>query len=538
MSVNKLVKTIKQEGQDFEFYPTTSEIINLVKASIYNKFKSYRKGVDAYSLLDCGAGDGRVLNELQNGQCYAIEKSSTLIKELKTDTYIVGTDFHETTLIDKEVDIIFCNPPYSEYEQWASKIIQEANAKHVYLVIPERWNNSTAISNAMQLREVNANVLGSFDFMDADRQARAKVEVVYIKLDSGNIHRDRLTSDPFDVWFNDNFDQAAPKKKETAKEHKEKIENGMTASGSLIKTLVDLYNIEMQELNQNFIAVSSLNDGILSELNVDINSIKDALKQRIKGLKNKYWRELFSNYTVINKKLTSKSLVSMEKRLFNNVSVDFTEKNCIAITGWVIKNANSYFDTQLIEVVENMVDVCNIINYKSNQRTWGDNHGGWRYSKYDFLKEADNYALDLRCILENQGGYTYVDCYSSWDHVNGLGKTGATTVNDLIVVANNLGFNCLETVDTIMNWGENRNQDILTESGDTLMNVKTFKNGNLHIKFNKKFIQKLNVEFGRLKGWLKDKSHASRELNIPEKDIDFNGNIQLGGSDLLMLGVY
>lgn len=542
MSTTKLVQTIKESDEDFEFYPTTNEILATVKKSIAKNFKGVNN-TSQYSLLDCGAGDGRVLNELQNGQCYAIEKSQLLINELDKDTYIVGTDFHETTLIDKEVDILFCNPPYSEYEQWASKIITEANSKHIYLVIPRRWHNSVSIKNAIHTRlddaykDKNVTVLGSYDFLSADRQARANVDLIHIRLDSISSYNDNLESDPFDVWFAANFKTAEPENTETLEEHKETIKANMVISGSLINTLVDLYNREMQELSDNYTVVSGLDAGILKELNVNVSSIKGALKQRIKGLKNKYWTELFSNYDVINKRLTSKSLQSMEGRLFNNTSIDFTQNNCIAITGWVIKNANSYFNAQLIEVVENMVNVCNIVNYKSNQRTWGNDRGGWRYSKYDFLKEADNYALDLRCILENQGGYTNSGGYSSWGNVNGLGKAGATTVNDLIVIANNLGFNCLQSADTVKCWSEFRNQDILTENGDVLMNIKTFKNGNLHIKFNKKFIQKINVEFGRLKGWLKDKSQASKELNIPEKDIDFTGSIQLGSSDVLMIGL-
>ena len=36
---------------------------------------------------------------------------------------IIGSDFHEQTLIDKKVDLIFCNPPYSEFELWTKQII-------------------------------------------------------------------------------------------------------------------------------------------------------------------------------------------------------------------------------------------------------------------------------------------------------------------------------------------------------------------------------------------------------------------------------
>lgn len=539
-NTRNLVKQLKEAGQDENFYPTTDEILSVVKADIQKHFKSHSSCVysyDNYSILDCGAGDGRSLNKLahERGDKYAIEKSPILINQLSNDTYIIGTEFNECTLIDKEVDVLFCNPPYNDYEAWASKIIQEANAKHIYLVIPDRWDNSNQINNALKLREVEAKTLGSFDFLNSDRAARAHIDILHINLLVKG-YRERAKVEPFDVWFNQNF-KIEKAISETEEEHKEKIKTGIVQSGNLIKTLVDLYNVDMSELNETFTQVSSLNASVLKELDVDVISIKKALKQRIKGLKNKYWEELFSNYTVINKRLTTRSLVSMKKRLFNHTSVEFTATNCYAITGWVINNANEYFDSQLIYVVENMVSDCNILKYKSNQRVFKSDD--WRYTWNDHKKTLRDYGLDLRCVMSGQDGVYVGRDFNCYNHnfVNGLGKRGASTVNNLIVIANNLNIACDMRIESMTNWSECNNQDVIDDNGDILMNVKAYKNGNLHIKFNKKFIRKLNVEFGRLKGWLKDKQQASEELNIPEKDIDFTGNTMLGGSDLLMLGV-
>ena len=538
----KLVKAIKENNQDFEWYGTTDEIINTVKQSLAQQYRSIHN-LNCYSLLDCGAGDGRILNALKTGDCYAIEKSKILINELDKETYIIGTDFHSTTLIDKEIDVVFCNPPYTEYEQWASKIIQEANSHHIYLVIPQRWKSSEIIKSALKLRNIEMeadsrddkyiNVLGSFDFLNADRAARAKIDVIHIQLSYKSDYRHASRTDPFDIWFNQNF-EIKPKLEETEEEYKEKIDGGLVKSGNLIKTLVELYNADMAELSANFATVSQLNASILKELDVNVTSVKKALKQRIKGLKNKYWTELFSNYEVINRRLTSNSLTIMQKRLFSHGNVDFTLDNCYAITGWVIKNANSYFDSQLIRSVEELVSECNVINYKSNHRVFvGED---WRYGRNEYLNTMSDYGLELRCILSGQGGI-YDGGFRSYDYINGLGRRGASTVNDLIVIANNLGITCDMRIIDMDNWGDNNNQNVMSDDGSILMNVKAYKNGNLHIKFNQKFMRKLNVEFGRLKGWLKSKEQASEELNIPVDDIDFYSNIKLGGSDLLMLGV-
>ena len=89
----------------------------------------------------------------------------------------------------------------------------------------------------------------------------------------------------------------------------------------------------------------------------------------------------------------------------------------------------------------------------------------------------------------------------------------------------------------MLDWSENKSQNIPTDDGQTLMNVKAFQNGNIHIKFNQNLIKKMNVEFGRLKGWLKDKREAVDELGITELEANefFYSNMQLSGKPDLKL---
>ena len=181
-SVYQMVKSIKEADQDFEWYPTTTEIIDTVKANMHEHFYIRADEKCRVSLLDIGAGDGRVLMQLTEGDRYAIEKSMPLIEAMPKDVLILGTDFHQQTIIDKKVAAIFCNPPYSEYDVWTERIIKEANAGVIYLVIPSRWSGHTGIANAIKARQAETTVLGSFDFLDGDRQARAKVDVLKVNL--------------------------------------------------------------------------------------------------------------------------------------------------------------------------------------------------------------------------------------------------------------------------------------------------------------------------------------------------------------------
>jgi len=79
------------------------------------------------SVLDIGAGNGKVLEAIQT-RCeftglYAIEKSMVLCQQLDPKVFIVGTDFLEQSLVAKQVDVTFCNPPYSAFVEWSKKII-------------------------------------------------------------------------------------------------------------------------------------------------------------------------------------------------------------------------------------------------------------------------------------------------------------------------------------------------------------------------------------------------------------------------------
>src|SRR5690606_14034262 len=103
-----------------------------------------------------------------------------LIEQQDADIITIGTDFNEQTLLDKECDITICNPPYAFFQEWAIKIIRESCASKAYLVIPKRWEDNVDIQEALKRRNAKAEVIGEFDFLEADRKARAKVHVVKI----------------------------------------------------------------------------------------------------------------------------------------------------------------------------------------------------------------------------------------------------------------------------------------------------------------------------------------------------------------------
>ena len=556
---------------------TASEkVILLDNIKNYEKPKSYRNDSE------------RLANRIYFEKYMAIEKSQTLIDNMPNNVFVVGTDFNENTLIDKNAEYVFCNPPYSEFSQWSERIIKESNAKVIYLVIPKRWGCHGNIAHAIKQRRAKVSIVGNFDFLDSeDRKARAKVSLVKIdlrgkdvKLKNGNrIKSEESRVDPFTLWFNETFPIDAKNSEESdytmreqkAKEHKEKVKNALVNGSDLVSSLVELYNIEIEKLTTNYLKVSELDADILKELNVNVQHLLNGFREKIKGLKNQYWQEIFNNLDSITTRLTSRTRESLKSTLLSNTNIDFTTSNVRSVVIWVIKNSSKYFNSQMLEVYDDFTTGDGIRLYKSNANFMKDS---WRYCKSEKDK-LGKYALDYRIVCHGYRG-------DSWRDENMLGDAQKQYIKDIVIIAKNLGF----TIDSIYYEGlylkekhlttfkpqrdkplkvgtktlhgkieevycqshipnengedvmekdgviyvyrddeehswyqykigkEYYHEDMIRTDNDTFTTIRGHSNGNVHFQFNQEFIKKLNLEVGRLRGWIKTPQEAAEEFDI------------------------
>lgn len=547
--VRDLVVNVKQADQDFEFYPTTNEIIRHVARCIGLKDNEGR-GCKHTSVLDIGAGSGKVLTSIRDlcgvEELFAIEKSHVLCEQLDPQILVVGTEFEEQSLLSKHVDIIFCNPPYSKFEDWTVKIIRESAAQRVFLVIPERWQQSTPIADALKFRGVSMQKLGDYDFANAeDRKARAKVHLLSVSYHRD--YHDKEKDDAFEAFFKEQFadligrfEAAEPPKSEedtnagrgggrTRPYHK------LVVGPNYPDALVALYRQEMANIEHNYQRVSELDVELLREFEIFPAKIMAGLKQRLKGLKSEYWNELFSHFSKITDRLTSKSRKSLLGTLSKHIEVDFTGPNIYEVVVWVLKNANRYIDSQLIDTYEQMVEKANVKLYKSNHRVWVEN----RWRSRDEADPNSHYALDYRIVTHRLGG-----CRPRWSMSDPeLSEEASNFIGDMLTLARNLGFNT-DTADQRLTYDGRRHwtpgateQFYYTKKGERelLMDVRAFINGNVHFRFNKDFILALNVEHGRLRGWLRTPAEAVEELQDPDAAQYFNTSLKLGAGNPMLL---
>lgn len=549
--MTNLITKLKENDEDFEFYPTTQEIVNALQEKLKSCLDCDYYGIRLNKVLDIGCGNGSFFKKFckdekfKNVQKFGIEKSNILYEQLPDDVILLGSDFNEQTLIDKKVDLIFCNPPYSEYENWTEKIILQGNSNYIALVIPQRWKNNERIEEVLRKRNYQAEIVGTFDFNNAERKARATVDLIFISAKEvylyGKKHKEKI-NDPFDVWFDDSFIIDAEKNKEYEYSFREKLENKIkneiVVKGDTAEMLVQFYNDDMQKLHTNYKKLEELDSDLLKELKVDIPSLKISLKERLNGLKLIYWDLLFKKYDKITSRLTSTGKRKVVNRLNDNTSIDFTLNNIFQLTLWIIKHSNTLFEEQITEYFYKLCDSENIHRYKSNKR-W--NEDDWRYIKETFdsnkhycrderekrLSKAKYFQLDYRIIVKSWSNFD-----TSWSGCR-LSENCIDFLNDTLIIAKNLGFNVdceipnkYKEID-LSDWN---NFDLMTTDGKLFANVKLYKNGNKHIKFCKEFMQKLNVEMARINNWVQDKSEAMKEMDLSEDVMNsiWKSNLQIG----------
>jgi hypothetical protein len=531
--MNKLISTLKGAGQDFEFYPTTQEILDKIARDIKNNYNFSRYN----SVLDIGAGNGKTLLSFKNDcniqELYAIEKSEIFRASLDAEIFIIGTDFYEQSLIDKQIDITFCNPPYSQFEEWATKIIRDSGSHLIYLVLPVRWQQSDDIKKALEYRDATFKTIGEFSFEESeDRTARAKANIIRIELsDKKDDAFDRF----FDVEFSElkrKFESAAGKDSEGETDEDESKFKSLVTGENYVSSLVEMYNREMDNIKKNYELVGQLDPGLLKEFDVTPIRVLGCLKSRLAGLKNLYWQELMSRMSEVTSRLISKKRNLLLSTINKNAHVDFTEQNIYAVILWILKNASQHIDTQLMETYEQAFSTANVKNYKSNLRPFVWDR--WRYRE----EKPTHIYLEYRIVLERSGRIEM-----GFDGRYHLSENGCETIQDFLTVAYNLGFKCDTSDYRLDRWAKDiwkpGELQIFTCTKDgraeTLLEVRAHLNGNIHVRMNQQFALALNVEYGRLKGWLTSGTAANEELDEVDAAKYYKTNDLFLSNNILML---
>jgi len=480
------IRALEAAGADFEWYPTTDEIINAMQQDILSLFRKEKIGT--------WRDDGFYSNGYES--------------------------------------VIFSNPPYSKYMPWVVRLLQEANFILMYLVVPVRWEDSKEIM--IHLNRYDVETLGEYDFTHGDRPARARVNL--IRITSRVLRKeddDRYSKyssdgdDSFDRWIYEHIGKFEGNEAEAEEEARHlKIKQGT------ISDMVENYDYEMTSLLDAFKALSKLPSRIFDDLGMDKEKITKQIKSNVEKLKNTHWQFAFERLDAIRRRLTKKTRREMMSRMAEFKTLDFNEDNIYSIVLWVIKNFNKYTAQQLLDVFDGLTSKEYIKAYKSNVHWLKDD---WRYAQWDGGKgKPDKYVLDYRIVTH---------CYCpKWGD-------GDFVIDDLKVVFESLGYPIRECDQadysqdgklqefTTGYMGQGRDY---TGPNEVAFTARLYKNQNLHLKINEKIMLRFNVEVARLRHWINGPQDIEREYDVPHEEAikmwKEPGLIMIGQSDILQLG--
>jgi hypothetical protein len=548
---NAKVTLLRQTEQDFEFYPTTDQILNKMNEDIYSLFKTKRLeyveggshkrrnlfNYDAEynggklknhrycigSFIDVGAGDGRVFDavrgfgrdEMYIDKRYGIEKARAQVRDLiKRHVFIIGGDFFDITLIDKWYSVIFSNPPYSMFEAWVEKLLKESNFGIMYLVIPIRWKNNAIIER--EIRRYDVEVLGEFTFENGDREARGRVNLTRLmpkqKKIGGNYYELKM-QDAFTRWIDEHIGEFRDKNDEEAMAEERALKLRQGDVGDLLEN----YEFEKRNLAEAFKAVGKLPARTLQAMNLNRESIHEIIRKDIESLKKYHWRLAFGKLSAVNSRLTKDVRDRMLSDMEEFGELDFNADNIYAIVIWIINHCRMDIPTQVCEMFDKLTDDKVLHVYKSNAH-W--EKGDWRYNYKD---RPSKYWLDYRIVT-----HSYIDKYADY-----------SLINDFIVICKNLGYEISERCQPDYKvWGEL--QEFYTQSDELAFTVRIYMNGNFHLKINKRLMMLFNIEVGKIKKWLMCSQDIQDEFDVPEAEAASlwkNSGILLpGSSDMKLLG--
>lgn len=514
-----LLDTLKTTAQDFEWYPTTDRMIDVVIGYLRDK--------RIESVMDIGAGDGRVLlrfgDAFESVSLYAIEKALPLVQAQPERITPVGTEFYEQDLMSLKVDVIFSNPPYSDFEAWMCRIIETGFAKQMFLIVPDRWKDSPTIQQALKKRDALATVIHHDHFMDAERVSRARVDIVRVTFPDNW----REAPDPFFAWFDDNitmFDEQ-PKIEDEKVFDLARLQSMKSISG-----LVAAFNEEWDRIQYNYRTIFTLDGELLRELGVNKGAVRGGMKKRLEGLKQKYWEALFTHLDVLTVRLSTKTKQKFLRKIASHTTVAFTEPNVYSVVLWALKFANQYFDTQVVELFRELSCHDGVQNYKSNIKTWEKD--GWRWCASDH----SHYQLDYRIVKD---GYQAIlkASWDRWEYPGGIHKSVHELLDDIIAVSGNLGFRTKAIPSRERTWVGGAWQNFEDESGRLLFQAKGYMNGNVHLRFSPDVIRAINIEAGRLLGWVRGPEDVVAEMGYSMDDAKrfFGSNARLTTSSVKLL---
>ncbi|MDR1174559.1 MAG: class I SAM-dependent methyltransferase, partial [Treponema sp.] len=295
---NKKLRILQSGQEDFEWYPTTPEIMEAMRNDIWSYLRKHEGDYEAEwrggkcaikintdfegkkrketlaidTFLDIGAGDGRVLDFFCARKNYGIEIARAQADDLiRKGVFLIGRNYWDASLIEQQYSLIYSNPPFSCFERWVNKILTECNFRLLYLVMPVRWKKQKEITK--ELERYEATTVGEFDFFNADREARGKVNLVRVNAKWKKDKLEKYThqetvENAFERWVRDYITDFSniPASNYEYERFEGDEKTALRLKLSPIDRLIEDYENEKETLRQAFSVIGKLPQDVIKML--------------------------------------------------------------------------------------------------------------------------------------------------------------------------------------------------------------------------------------------------------------------------------
>lgn len=561
-TVNSLVRELQQNGQDYEYYPTPLRLAGVIASHMQGK-SIFEEELDYMylkerrtSILDICAGDGRFLKEIKEQfmelnhrfprntvSLKALEKSKILRDLWSNDIIPSGSDIH--LIKSPSAPVIFCNPPFSEYETIVSKILNESTYKSLYLLLPIGWRKNERINAIIKGKCLYPETIEKFDFKaESARPLRHKTtcELFYIKGKAYNKSFEETKKGQVLENIIDHFSEVS----------EQKDVNSSMPTAYTLTDIVTIHEESKSGLFKTFEGLARNNYKGASE--IAGKSAKSWLHETMQNayleLENNSWNLVLSKLSPLNgiiHKTTRELLVDDIK-----ASTDFAEEPIQFYVKWLISNYQKIVDDQFISSYYLLMNPANSSRYKNNQQIF--DKGNWSYNQKGKYKsflikkiitpirnttcygkgivgyEAELVLGEVLMGLLSGAGYTMLPTFFDYDHML---KHSEAVVRQSLKKGNEDIVN-KETSHILQDYYDQIDNEGIAygkahpvigvdkhKNAKVLMYVYVYKSNTIHFKLEREFALVINLKFGKLKGWINNQQDAEDAFyrEYPKKDI-------------------
>lgn len=425
-----------------------------------------------------------------------------------TNILSLSSSFKNTNLVDKQADVILCNPPLNEYEAYCKRILEECITKRVVLVLPMEWKESAEIRAYAKAYKFESELMGAVGYVKDNKRAKAEIILFFRSFVSNRVtlehqlNREYELGDLFKELDHYRFSLIGEERKRKSEEIAKECEG--KENEAILEYLLQQYEKEHSNFFANFEHLSKISSLFLSTIKVESEDIINNTKNFELLQKKFYWREYLTRIVDFDLLLTPKQQSNLLEE-FANRGVDFSKENISSVLAYSLEYCKEMEKENFCTFWEKLADEDNLVDFTNliaNPQP---------YTYYAKEKLYSKGKLKEKVVCHYAGSY---DSYYS----NSL--RDVRIVHLLKILLQSMGYQDLSYRDSDKNLIKPNDRidlplgiSYLFAGEKQVAKFTAYKNRKLHIHFDKTVIASINLKVFAYFGWITNPKEAKESFS-------------------------